>query len=205
MSLPRFSVRNPVAVNLLMVALLLGGIVAALSLVREFFPRMETEQVFVTGLAADARKLELARRFGADATIDVDDEDPVRRIRELTDGRGVDVVVDVSSYATAPIVQAIDMVRPGGTIVLAGVKGFKPVPDLVSDNIVMKEIQVRGAIGVTSSGYRSAIRMLEARSTPLVEMHTHRFDLRDAELAIQTLAREVEGDESIHSCLIPEA
>ncbi len=163
------------------------------------------EQVFVTGLSADARKLELARRFGADATIDVDHEDPVQRIRELTDGRGVDIVVDVSSYATAPVVQAIDMVRPGGTVVLAGVKGFKPIPDLVSDKIVVKEVQIRGAIGVTSSGYRSAIRMLEARSTPLVEMHTHKFDLSEAELAIRTLAREIEGDESIHSCLIPGA
>jgi len=162
-------------------------------------------KIFVTGLAADERKLALARRFGADATIDVESEDPVRRIRELTDGRGVDVVVDVSSYATAPIVQAIDMVRPGGTVVLAGVKGFKAVPDLVSDKIVLKEVQIRGAIGVTSSGYRSAIRMLEARATPLVEMHTHRFALRDAERAIRTLAREIEGDESIHSCLVPDA
>ena len=34
-------------------------------------------------------------------------------------------------------------------------------------------------------------------------MHTHEFPLADAELAIRTLAREIEGDESIHSCLIP--
>ncbi len=34
-------------------------------------------------------------------------------------------------------------------------------------------------------------------------MHTHDFDLADASLAIRTLARQVPGDESIHSCLIP--
>ncbi len=34
-------------------------------------------------------------------------------------------------------------------------------------------------------------------------MHTHDFDLEDAELAIKTLAREIVDDESIHSCLIP--
>ena len=34
-------------------------------------------------------------------------------------------------------------------------------------------------------------------------MHTHDFALRDAELAIRTLARQVPGDESIHSCLLP--
>ena len=103
----------------------------------------------------------------------------------------------------SPVLEAIDCVRPGGTVVLAGVKGFKPVPDFVSDKIVLKEITLRGAIGVTSSGYRSAIRLLEARRHPVEKMHTHEFGLRDADLAIRTLAREVPGEGSIHSCLIP--
>ena len=160
-------------------------------------------QIFVTGLEADVRKLEIAREFGADATIDVQNEDAKRRVRELTDGLGADIVVDVSSYATEPVAQALDFVRPGGTIVLAGVKGFKPVPDFISDKIVLKEITIKGAIGVTSTGYTSAIRLLESRKHPVERMHTHQFGLRDAELAIRTLAREIEGQESIHSCLIP--
>jgi len=161
------------------------------------------DRIIVTGLAADARKLEVAKRFGADYTIDVQNESAKRRIRELTDGRGADVVVDVSSYATEPVAESLDYVRPGGTVVLAGVKGFKPVPEFVSDKIVMKEISIRGAIGVTSTGYRSAIRLIESRTQPLELMHTHDFGLRDAELAIRTLAREVAGEESIHSCLLP--
>jgi threonine dehydrogenase-like Zn-dependent dehydrogenase len=69
---------------------------------------------------------------------------------------------------------------------------------------VLKEIAVRGAIGVTSSAYANAIRLIESRKLPLGEMHTHDFDLRDAERAIRTLAREIPGEESIHSCLVPE-
>ena len=161
------------------------------------------EKIFVTGLAADAKKLALARQFGADAAIDVENENVRERVRELTDGRGADVVVDVSAYALSPVTGALDCVRPGGTVVLAGVKGFKPVPDFVSDKIVLKEITLRGAIGVTSSGYRSAIKLLEGRRHPVEKMHTHEFGLRNAELAIRTLAREVPGEGSIHSCLIP--
>ena len=160
-------------------------------------------KIIVTGLAADADKLALARVFGADHTIDVDNENAVRRVKELTDGRGADVVVDVSSYATQPVVDAMSMVRAGGKVVLAGVKGFKEVQGLVSDVIVLKEIQILGAIGVTSSGYQRAIGLIESGRVELEKMHTHDFDLADAELAIRTLAREVEGDESIHSCLIP--
>ncbi len=162
-------------------------------------------KIIVTGLAADARKLELARAFGADATIDVENEDLKHRVRELTDGRGADVVVEVTAWATGPVRDSIDCVRPGGTVVLAGVKGFKPIPDFISDKIVLKEIVMRGAIGVTSSGYRSAIRLLESGRVPVEQMHTHRFPLREAELAIRTLSREIPGEESIHSCLIPES
>ena len=161
------------------------------------------EQIIVTGLEADAAKLELAREFGAHATIDVQNEDARRRIQELTDGAGADVVVDVTSYATEPITGALDYVRPGGTVVLAGVKGFKPVENFVSDKVVMKEISIRGVIGVTSTGYASAIRLIESRRYPIERMHTHDFGLRDAELAIRTLAREIPGEESIHSCLRP--
>jgi len=160
--------------------------------------------IIVTGLAADARKLELAKLFGADHTIDVDNENAVRRVKALTNGRGADVVVDVSSYATQPVVDALSMVRPGGRVVLAGVKGFKAVADFVSDMVVMKEINIMGAIGVTASGYRSAIRLLESGRVPVEKMHTHNFPLSDADLAIRTLARQVPGDESIHSCLLPE-
>jgi threonine dehydrogenase-like Zn-dependent dehydrogenase len=70
---------------------------------------------------------------------------------------------------------------------------------------VLKEIVLRGAIGVTSSGYRRAIELIESRRRPVERMHTHDFGLRDAELAIRTLARQVPGDESIHSCLLPWA
>ena len=86
---------------------------------------------------------------------------------------------------------------------LAGVKGFKSVPDFVSDLIVVKEVTILGAFGVTRRGYDAAIRLIESGRIPLEKMHTHDFALEDAERAIQTLAGEVEGEGSIHSCLLP--
>ncbi len=162
------------------------------------------DKIIVTGLEVDARKLAIAREFGAHATIDVQNEDVRARVKELTGGRGVDVVVDVSSYAVEPIVQAVDCVRMGGKIILAGVKGFKEIPGFISDKVVMKEISIQGAIGVTRTGYSKAIRLIESGRYPVEKMHTHNFKLEEAELAVRTLAREIPGEESIHSCLIPE-
>ena len=161
-------------------------------------------RILVSGLAADARKLEVARQFGADVTIDVQNDDLRSRVREATNGEGPDVVIDVSPYATQPILDAIDLVRRGGTIVLAGIKGSNAVNDLMSDQIVGKEITIKGATGATSSGYRSAIDTIEAGRIDLSPMHTHEVPLDQAERAIRTLAREIPGEESIHSCLMPE-
>jgi len=162
------------------------------------------DAVIVTGLARDARKLALARELGADHVIDVDNEPDVkRRVKELTGGRGADVVVEVSSNSTEPVADALHYVATGGRIVLAGVKGFKAVPGFVSDLVVVKEATILGAFGVTSRSYRSAIRLIEKGDVPLAKLHTHDFALEEAEDAIRTLAGEGPGEASIHSCIVP--
>ncbi len=161
------------------------------------------DTIIVTGLTRDAEKLALARELGADHTIDVEQVDARRRVKELTGGRGADVIVEVSSNATQPIAEALHYAATSARVVLAGVKGFKSVPDFVSDLIVVKEIELRGAFGVTSRAYASAIRLIESGRVPLERMHTHDFELEQAELAIQTLAGEAPGRSSIHSCLLP--
>jgi len=51
------------------------------------------------------------------------------------------------------------------------------VPDFISDKIVLKEISVRGAIGVTSSGYRNAIALIESGRVQIERMHTRNLRL----------------------------
>jgi len=160
--------------------------------------------IIVSGLEADHRKLELARLFGATHTIDIQNENLKDSIKTITNGEGVDTVLDVTPAATAPVEDAVSVVRTGGCVVLAGVKGYKPVGNFVSDKVVFKEIRILGAFGVTSSGYKKAINVIETGQVPLHNMHTHSFAVTEAELAIKTLGREIDGEESIHSCLIPE-
>lgn len=162
-------------------------------------------RIIVTGLARDAHKLALARELGATHTVDVEQEGVVERVREITGGRGADVVVEVTSFATQPIVDALDCASMGGRVVLAGVKGMKPVENFVSDKVVLKEIALLGAIGVTYDAYERAIRLIESGRIPLAKLQTHRFALADAERAIRTLAGEIEGERAIHCALLPEA
>ena len=158
--------------------------------------------VIVTGLARDARKLELAREFGADHTINVDEEDTVERVREITGDQLADVALEVTPVATQPVVDALAAVRHGGRVVLAGLKGTHPV-ELLTDTIINKAITVVGAFGVDSRAYGEAIRIIESGRFPLEKLHTHSFELADADRALQTLAGDIPGEEAVHVAICP--
>jgi threonine dehydrogenase-like Zn-dependent dehydrogenase len=160
--------------------------------------------IIATGLARDANKLELAREFGADHTINVEEEDTVARVREITGGDGVDVVLELTPMAHQPILDALKAVRWGGTVVLAGLKGGRPA-ELSTDVIINKAITVKGAFSVDSRAYAEAIRLIEAGQFPLERMHTHTFGLDDIGLAIETLAGEVPGENAVHVAIVPGA
>jgi threonine dehydrogenase-like Zn-dependent dehydrogenase len=160
--------------------------------------------IIVTGLSADEQKLALAKEFGAHHTIDVENEDIVQRVREITDGEMADIAIDVSAYATEPVTQAIDVVRRGGTVVLAGMKGPRPVENFYNDKVMGKELTIHGAFGVDFHAYEPAIQLIASGKYPLEKMHTHTMPLEDAERAIQILAREIEGEEAIHIALVPD-
>ncbi|HEX8008911.1 MAG TPA: zinc-binding dehydrogenase [Trebonia sp.] len=158
--------------------------------------------IIATGLARDAKKLELAREFGADYTINVEEEDTVERVKEITGGDGVDVVLDLTPMAHQPIRDALQAVRWGGTIVLAGLKGHRDI-ELQTDVIINKALTVKGAFSVDARSYADAITLIESDKFPLQRMHTHTFGLDDVEHAIQLLAGEVPGEEGIHVAIVP--
>jgi threonine dehydrogenase-like Zn-dependent dehydrogenase len=158
--------------------------------------------IIATGLTRDAKKLELAREFGADVAINVEEEDTVERVKELTGGDGVDVVLDLTPMAQQPIRDAINAVRWGGTIVLAGLKGQQEIP-ITTDMLINKAITVKGAFSVDANGYTDAIKLIESGKFPLEKMQTHRYGLDNVEHAIKLLAGEVPGEEGIHVAIMP--
>jgi threonine dehydrogenase-like Zn-dependent dehydrogenase len=160
--------------------------------------------VIVTGLSKDERKLALARDFGADVTIDVEQDDVVERILSLTRGEGVDVVIDTSPVSTRPVVDAVNMVRPNGSIVFAGIK-HRQVPDFPLDQAIYKGVNMKAVLGMSSEAYRRAVAMLAGGNVPLDEMRTHVFDMREAVRAVDTLAGDIPGADAINVVLSNES
>jgi threonine dehydrogenase-like Zn-dependent dehydrogenase len=156
--------------------------------------------VIVTGLARDGAKLALAKDFGADHVIDVDSEDTVARVAEITGGRGADVVLELTPMAHQPVGDALRAVRHGGRVVIAGLKGNRPV-EINTDLLVNKAITVVGAYGVDAHAYAEAIRIIESRRFPLEKLHTRTFELAEVTDAIELLG----SGEAVHVSLAPNA
>ena len=97
-------------------------------------------------------------------------------------------MVDTTPYATGAIMQAVRCVRPGGTVVLGGVKGMREVADFVSDEVVLKALTIKGVVSADSWAYERAIEVISAHRYPLERMHTHRLALDDAVRGIELLA-----------------
>lgn len=147
-------------------------------------------RIVVTGTEKDTERLRLARRLGADVVVNVDRDDPVARVRDLTKGRLADLVLDVSAGATTPILQAVDMVKRGGRIVLAGLKGYNLLNNFVVDKVVFREIEIVGVLSAGWSACETAIRLIESLGDELATLCTHSFPLTQVTEAVQTLGRE---------------
>ena len=80
----------------------------------------------VLGIDLDPRKLELARRFGAEVVDIARGQDPVAAAEAFSRGRGVDaVIITASTKSNEPVHQAALMCRKRGRIVLVGVTGLE--------------------------------------------------------------------------------
>jgi len=159
------------------------------------------EQVIVTGTKRSAHRLETARRLGATTTINVDEVDPVQAVREATNGKLADVVIDMTSISTKPVLEALAMVRRGGRIVLIGIKGNNLVDGLASDTIVRKELTVVGAISKTFSTGERALQFMQRHQDILASLKPKSFPLADVTAAALTLGREIEGPDHIYQYL----
>ena len=141
-------------------------------------------------------RLERARVLGADCVIDITREDPVARVMDLTDGVGLDCVIEcVGHYHTIegqepPLGQAVRMIRSGGRIVTAGL-GEQLTP-VHFKTLVLKEAQLI-ASRVTRGEFPRAIRMLSKRLLHPELLITGRMPLREVAAAFDKVDREDPG------------
>jgi len=135
-------------------------------------------------------KLKLAKRLGADETINAVAEDPAERMKEVTDGRLADVVVDLVGAGT--IEKAIDCVGKGGRMVLVGI-GQKEMRISPYKTIIGKEMDLIGVNDHLSTELVQLIRLVGSGKLDLSDSVTHRVSLDDINSGFEILEKKIEN------------
>ncbi len=151
------------------------------------------DKVFVADVVED--RLKMAEAFEPDATIDASQGDLVQQVRQLTHGRGADVVITANPAPIAQV-QAVEMARKGGRVLL-----FGGLPKTDSKPpIDMNTVHYNGLylIGTTTLGPRhqfQALKLMTSGRYPFDRLITHRLPLAEfkegAMLALEGKALKV--------------
>jgi len=131
-------------------------------------------------------RLDVARRFGADVTINVEQEQPLPIVQSLTGGAGADAVIEAVGFS-ATVQQALALVRPGGHVTWIG--NSQPMIEMNMQSVVTREVTVQGAyafhaefpqsIAVIASGRINPVPLIEETVNTLEETLTIIRDLAE--------------------------
>jgi threonine dehydrogenase-like Zn-dependent dehydrogenase len=134
-------------------------------------------------------RLDFAKRLGADYALNAANttkSDRLAFIRDLTNGRGADMVVECAGVPSA-VPEALDLLRVGGLLVEAG--NFSDLGEVsISPHrqLCAKNVRILGVAGEEPAAYGSGMRQMVRymKHDPLREFVSHRFDLHHVESAV---------------------
>jgi 2-desacetyl-2-hydroxyethyl bacteriochlorophyllide A dehydrogenase len=142
------------------------------------------------GISRSAWKRDFARRMSADATIDPAGRDIAAEVLALTGGRGADVVIDTAGDPRL-VRPAIDMLRPGGTLLMYAISHL-PIPDFTTFPMYFKELTIVGSRALVPADFEPAIRLVAAGAVDLDGFITRSYPLREAAAAFGEYERDPE-------------
>jgi threonine dehydrogenase-like Zn-dependent dehydrogenase len=153
--------------------------------------------VIVTGTSRDRYRLDCALEAGADHVVDVDAENPIERVTMLTDGRMADVVVDAASGDPITVNVAMELVKNGGHVVIAGMKDG-PLEGFHSDWIPTRRITLHPGAGLDTE---RAVTLINEGQVPTAALLGETYPLEQFEEAFALMTRQIPGRDAVRVAL----
>lgn len=126
------------------------------------------------------KRLEAAKKLGASQVINARDVNAAEKIAELTDGKGVDKVIETAG-SEFTIKQTPYLVKRGGTIVLVGLAP-KDIIEFDFMQIMTKEAEIKSVFRYRNL-YPAAIGAIADGKIDVKGIVTHEFDFEDTKKA----------------------
>ena len=153
----------------------------------------------IIAAARSENKLKMAKKYGADVTVNVKEENIAEVIRHETEGRGVDVSIEASG-AEKCIEQSVDFCRKNGKVILYGIPDDNHHARFDVTQIITKQLNVFGTSGVPWAWERTLALYGQGKYN-IKDMITHKFPLEKINDAVDTLLDKKSG--AIKIVLIP--
>jgi 5-exo-hydroxycamphor dehydrogenase len=158
-------------------------------------------QVIVIG--APARRLAIARRLGASATIDLEttsEPERVQQVRDLTGGRGAEVVIEAAGHLPA-FTEGLKLAAKNGRYLIIGLWSAPGTVPLEPRYLNNNNLRIIGNALAQPQHLYGAIQVARAHhhALPMAEAVTHRFALTEAQRALEAVARL----ETVKGVIIP--
>jgi threonine dehydrogenase-like Zn-dependent dehydrogenase len=134
-------------------------------------------------------RLAIGKELGADRVININDEDAVAVVKQLTAGIGADYVVECAG-SEATINQAIHMTNRGGKVCLAAFPHDPVTTDIA--HLVRNNIYLYGIRGEGRSATHRAMALMAGKRFDATRIHTHTFLLTDLLTALRYARERVE-------------
>jgi (R,R)-butanediol dehydrogenase/meso-butanediol dehydrogenase/diacetyl reductase len=144
----------------------------------------------VIAIDVGAERRGLAQELGADEVVDPGRVDPVRTLRELTHGEGVEVALDCSGNSDARLA-AVRSACTWGRVGFVG-EGNKTTFD-ISQDMIRRQLTIHASWTFSAVGQEECARFVATRRIPLGRLLTHRFKLDDAEAAYRLFDTQTTG------------
>jgi L-iditol 2-dehydrogenase len=131
-------------------------------------------------------RLDEASKIGVDATINSANENLVKRVMDLTDGKGADIVVEAvgrrETWEAAPT-----LARKGGTVLLFGGCPSGTAVSFEAEKIHYGELNVQGAFHHTPSAVQRAFRLIVSGQVSIKPLISHEMPLENARDALEMM------------------
>jgi threonine dehydrogenase-like Zn-dependent dehydrogenase len=147
----------------------------------------------IIGIDSNSQRLDMARRFGANVTLNPNEEDVIETIKRLTGGRGVDVAIEALGRQET-FENCLRATRPGGTVSSLGVYSGKLVAPYetiyagLGDQTIVTTLCPGG-----KERMRRLMTMVEHGRVDLRPLVTHEFALDDIEEAFNLFSHQRDG------------
>ena len=135
------------------------------------------DKVFIADIVDD--RLKMAEAFEPDVTINAAKTDLVEEVRRLTDGKGAEVVI-TATPAPIAVVQAVEMARKGGRILIfGGLPKDNSKPGVDMNTVHYNALHLIGTTIFAPRHQRIALHLMASGRIPADKLVTHRFPLSE--------------------------